>query len=297
MTAPVAPPPSPEDIKARYGFVGQMAQAVPEVNTILQQAMKEQWTTDRFLMAVANTNWWKTNGQAVREWTVMQATDPQTARDRQAHITGDIYARASAMGINLTPQQAEQAFYFIQFSGGMSDQNINDYLGRTYFNAYNFDWTKGTGKASEYASQLDQMRHAYGMPDGQEYNWVRDELNAVMQGGQTIEGARLAAIAYAKSKYSQFSERLEGGETMMDIARPYMDTYQKVLEQAPSGINDAMIDKALQARGADGKPVEQPTWQFEQTLRQDPRWSKTDNAKSWMSNFINKVGTDMGFFK
>ncbi|MGH3671543.1 MAG: hypothetical protein ACRDSH_13050 [Pseudonocardiaceae bacterium] len=275
-----------------------MAKSNPELAGILAQASKEQWTTDRFLMTVANTNWWKTNGQAVREWTSLQATDPQTARDRQGHITGDIYARASAMGINLSPQQAEQAFYFIQFSGGMSDQNINDYLGRTFFNAYDFDWQKGTGKASEYAQQLDQMRHAYGMPDGQEFNWVRDELNAIMQGGQTIDGARLAAISYAKSKYSQFSERLEGGETMMDIARPYVDTYSKILETAPNaGLDDSLIQKALQARGADGKPAEQPTWKFEETLRQDPRWAKTDNAKEWMGNFVTKVGTDMGFFR
>lgn len=297
MTAPVAPPPSPEDIKSRYGFVGQMAGAIPEINNILQQAMREQWTTDRFLMTVANTNWWKTNGQAVREWTVMEATDPQTARDRRGHITGDIQARAAKMGIRLTPQQADQAFFFIQFSGGMSEENINNYLSRSFFNAYDFDWRAGTGTAAETATALDQMRHAYGMPDGAEYNWVRDELNAIMQGGQTLEGAKLAAIHYAKSKYSQFGDRLEGGETMLDIARPYMDTYNKVLEQAPASLHDPLIEKALQARGQDGKPIEQPTWQFEETLRQDPRWAKTDNSKEWMANFVNKVGTDMGYFR
>jgi hypothetical protein len=36
-------------------------------------------------------------------------------------------------------------------------------------------------------------------------------------------------------------------------------------------------------------------WQFEQTLRADPRWAKTNNARDTMSSALLKIGADFGF--
>lgn len=299
MTAPKPPPGqdphNPANIEARYGFVGQMAKTIPELRGILQQASREQWTTDRFLMTVANTNWYKTNGAAVREWMTLEATDPQTARDRKGHLIGDIYARANRLGIRMSPQQAEQAFYFIQFSGGMSEENIDGYLGRTFFDAYSpqFD---ALGEAGEFFQGLDQMRHAYGMDDEAAYRWVRDNLNSIMRGETTIEAVKHKAINYARSRWSQYAERLEAGETMLDIAQPRIDVYRDLLEQDPaSGIHDPLIMQSLEARGPDGKPVDEPTWAFAQRVRKDARWGKTNNAKQSMAEFVTKLGQDWGF--
>lgn len=299
MTAPKPPPgqdpANPANIAARYGFVGAMAKQIPELNGLLSQATREQWTTDRFLMAVANTKWYKTNGSAVREWMTLEATDPQTAKDRKGHITGDLYARANRLGIQLSPAQAEQAFYFVQFSGGMSEDNIDSYLGRTFFNAYSKTFN-AQGQAGEFFQTLDEMRHSYGMDDKAAYNWVRDGLNQVMRGETTVDALKHKAINYARSRWSQYAERLEGGETMIDIAKPKVDVYKQLLEQDPaSGINDPLIMQSLEARGADGKPVDEPTWAFAQRVRKDQRWGKTVNAKDSMAEFVGKLGKDWGF--
>lgn len=296
MTAPVAPPPNPADIQARYGFVGQMAKSVPEINNILQQAMREQWTTDRFLMTVANTNWWKTNGQAVREWQVLEATDPQTARDRKGHITGDLYARASKMGISLTPQQAEQAFYFTQFSGGMSEENINNYLARTYFDPYQ-DWNQLHGQAAEIAQQISDTGWAYGWRDFDHYDDSRRMLKGILSGEDSAEGFGIKMRAYAKAMYPGFANEIEGGMTVRDIAAPYIDRQAELLETSKTGIDlkDPLLNKALQARGADGAPAPMAIWQYEQQVRQDPRWAKTNNAKDSMAQFLGKLGKDWGY--
>lgn len=286
-------PETPQDVEARYGQVAQMAKSVPELKAILDQATREQWTTDRFIMAVSNTQWYKQNGSGVREWVALETTDPQTARDKLGHGKGDIQAIANEMGIPMSDAQLEQAFFFRQFSGGMSDQNFRNYLARTYFDAYNFDWVNGSGQAAEYASQLDTLRQNYGMPDGEEYSWVRDNLNKVMRGEQTMEGMAIAARAYASSKYTAFTEQIERGMTVYDLAQPYMDSYRNILEQdVNKGLSDQLIQKAMQFNDG-GRAL--PVWEFEKQLRQDERWSKTHNAQSAMSQVLTKIGQDFGY--
>src|SRR4051812_25471954 len=73
------PDPSPEDIKASYGFVALLADEVPEINDLLVQAIQDQWTPDRFIMSVANTDWYRDTPPAEREWITKQVSDPAGA--------------------------------------------------------------------------------------------------------------------------------------------------------------------------------------------------------------------------
>lgn len=286
-------PDTPQDVEARYGFVGQMAKSVPELRGILDRATREQWTTERFIMEVSNTGWYRTHGADVREWQTLEATDPATAHMRKTHEKGNIAAIANEMGIHMTDAQLEQAFFMKQFGGNLSDQNFRNYLGRTFFDAYKMDWNSGTGLAAEYASKIGDMRHAYGMPDSDEFSWTRDALNQIMRGDNTVDGLILQAKAYAKTKYSAFTERIEAGETMNDIALPYMESYRRLLEAAPNtGLQDNQLQKALTFNEGG---TAMSNWQFEQELRKDARWGKTTNAKESMADFITQLGQDWGF--
>ena len=50
-----------------------------------------------------------------------------------------------------------------------------------------------------------------------------------------------------------------------------------ILEEEPA-MDDTALRRALQAVNEDGKPTTVPLWQFEQQLKEDPRWGKTNNA-------------------
>lgn len=301
MTVPAPPVPpgqdpnNPDNIKARYGFVGSMANAVPELNGILQQATREQWTTDRFLMAVAGTDWYKKNGAAVREWVTLEQTDPATATARKNALMGDIQARGLALGLQMNSSQIEQSFYAIQFSGGMSQENIDDYLGRNFFDPATYNWNSTQGKVAENVAGLSTLVEDYGMGDSGK-QWATDQITKIMRGEQTVQGAQVSAIQYAASKYSPYADRIRAGESVKQIAQPYMDTMTQLLEQPVSaGVNDPMIQKALQNVGPNGQPSVLPTYQFATQLRQDPRWGSTNNAKDAAAQFILKVGKDNGF--
>ena len=74
-----------------------------------------------------------------------------------------------------------------------------------------------------------------------------------------------------------------------------------LLEIDPAQIDftkDPLVSKALQFQGAksgpnqagtDGAPGVMPLWQFQQQVRQDPRWQYTDNAKQEVMGMAHSV--------
>jgi hypothetical protein len=84
---------------------------------------------------------------------------------------------------------------------------------------------------------------------------------------------------------------LDQGLDLKDIYAPYRNVMASVLEIAPDSIN--LDDKTL--RMAIGPEKEMSIYDFQRTLRKDPRWQYTDNARSETSDSVLKVLRDFGF--
>jgi hypothetical protein len=93
--------------------------------------------------------------------------------------------------------------------------------------------------------------------------------------------------------------------TVAQAASPYLTSYAKILEQpidsqsqASAYLQDPSIKKALQYQdpnaAAQGTPGIMPMWQYEQSLKQDPRWMKTNNARDELGSVAMKVLSDFG---
>jgi hypothetical protein len=65
----------------------------------------------------------------------------------------------------------------------------------------------------------------------------------------------------------------------------------QTLELNPDAIN--LNDPTL--RSAIGSNGEMPIYDFQRTLRKDPRWQYTNNAREDVSNSVTKVLQDFGF--
>ena len=59
-------------------------------------------------------------------------------------------------------------------------------------------------------------------------------------------------------------------------------------------VNDPTIAKALTNVDANNKPVLQPMWQFEQALKQDDRYFKTNQAHQDMTGLAAQIARDFG---
>jgi hypothetical protein len=84
---------------------------------------------------------------------------------------------------------------------------------------------------------------------------------------------------------------LDQGLDLKDIYAPYRNVMASVLEVAPDSIG--LDDKAL--RMAIGPEKEMSIYDFQRTLRKDPRWQYTDNARQEASDSVLKVLRDFGF--
>lgn len=296
MTRPVSPtnPPDPEAIKASYGFVGALAKAVPEIDGILQKAVKEQWTTDRFLMAVADTSWYKNNSDRAREWATKQITDPASANREWLVATDAVNSSAGRWGVSLTMDQAREAALH-RMLHGLNDDQFKDHLFRTYFSGFG-DWNKLSGEAAKTAQEIQVTGWQYGWRDFDNYNESRGWLDKIMTGKDTIDGFKTAMMNYAKTRYPALTQQLESGLTVRQIAKPYQERMAELLEipETEIELNNPLLSRALQARKDNGEPTHMPTWQFEQLIRQDSRWGKTNNAFETAAETVKQIGKAFG---
>jgi len=306
VTAPAAPTPapSPEALKASFGFVGAMADNIPELKGILDQAIAGQWTSDRFIMAVSASNWYRTNADHAREFLTLQQVDPATAQANWIRAAGDMWTYAWSQGITLNDQQAAEAAMWKMMNPTATEDATRVHLARTYFNP-NQDWNNLTGFAAQTARQIQEVGRQYGWDDFDNYDSSREWLGKIMRGEADVEGFQRAMIDQAKIKYPGLHDQLLAGASVKDLAQPYMDSYSKILETPTSSINwydDKLITEALQYQGPagnGGKNVESngtmPIYQFNQKLREDPRWRKTDNAIAATGDLVTQIGKDFGF--
>lgn len=305
-TAPATstPAPDPEAIKASFGFVGALAGAIPELKTILDQAVNQQWTSDRFIMAVSASNWYRTNGETTRQWVTKQAVDPATANSELNTAASQAWVFAWQHGITLTDAQSKEAGLWRTLTGA-NDDLFNMHLARNYFDP-NQDWTKLTGTAAKYANDIQSIGRAYGYDDTDNYDTSRDMLGQMMRGELDENGMQRKFMEMAKVKYPGLEDQLLAGATVKDLAQPYVDSYSKILETPSTAINwydDKLIQEAMQYRPTDGgnggKGVQSngtmPIYQFQQKLREDPRWKKTDNAIASTGDLVSQIGKDFGF--
>lgn len=288
------------NLKASYGFVAMLAQQVPEIGRLMQQAVKGKWTSERFQMAVANTAWWKRTPQASRAWITQQVADPASANKAMETGSNQIAMIAGQLGMTgLTKSWAKSIWLQGQLAGFDEGQ------------LKSFVFTQLSGKTpldqagGEYGTLINQAREmagSYGYNPGDLDAQVRTAASAGLnygsegQSGLSLWETKLKN--YAMSKYAPFADRIKQGETVMDIAQPYIDTYAQTLELNPQdiGLDDKLMQKWLQGSTEAGKPpASVPVWQAQQDLRKDARWGYTNNAKQSTAEVATTIGKTFGF--
>lgn len=135
------------------------------------------------------------------------------------------------------------------------------------------------GQAGQLQTNLKEWsrRNGISLTD----NLVNDYVRRVQRGDMT-EADVLQDLrrTYMAGAYPAWSDRIDAGYDIADIAAPYKERMARLLEMDDSAINfdDPLLQKGLQGVGSDGKPSVVPLYEFERQVREDPRWQYTDNA-------------------
>ena len=263
------------DTAANFGYSVAFFNSSPELKNLLNQAVKGNWTPQQFVAKLQNTKWFKKNGEAARQVIALKTSDPATYKQRLTTASTQVGRIAASMGAALpygtNTRISENALMF-----GWSEDQIRAALTH-YIKADKSGLYAGGAGAAQMQIREIASDYGYSLSPAQSGKWIK----GMVSGTVSIEQVKQQIMAYAASKYPGLADRINAGETLEQIAAPYKDSYSKILEVPSTAVNlrDPAIQKALQAKDAKGKPTTQSVWEFEQTLRNDPRWLKTNNAQ------------------
>ena len=279
----------------KYGYVAILAKTIPDLKQKLNEALAQGWDAARFSKEIQNTNWWKNSSDSVKQLQILKATKPGEYKQQLSAVTDKISRMANTMGVTLTggAKGSLTALANHALMLGWDDTQLQQHIG-DYFTFSSKRPTTGT--AGAIIQQIREMRAQYGagQNDADTAHWTK----FILQGRGTLEGMRQIWIDRAKSKYPSFAQQLDAGQTMQQIASPYMQMVAQTLELDPASVdlNDSYVQRALTARDPKtGNPSSVPLWQLQDQLRHDPRYDHTKQAVNDAYSMLNEIGRGMGF--
>lgn len=277
--------PTSSEVAAEFGYSVAFFNSNPELKKLLGTATKERYSAARFVAALQNTKWFRTQSETYRKYVALKSTDPATWSQQLAQTTVHVLTLGSQMGAILTKGEANK-LADLAMRVGMTDEQLRRHLeSRLDKNGAGQFY----GQAGAAQAQMRKMADDYGitLPSKTLNGMVRE----IVAGRSDVESMVGRFQTWALSKYPALKGRILEGETVRDIVEPYLQSYGEVLEISPDQVSmkDPLVQRALQSKDKDGKPTIQTLYDFENVLRQDKRWAKTRNAQETMTSTTNAI--------
>lgn len=277
----------------QYGFTLSVMNSNPELAGLFNQAVSQQWTPDRFKAAVQNTNWYKSMADTQRKALLLQATDPATYGKLWGDTNEHVRNLASTMGVS-----PDDWGTILKVSGGIIMNGWSDERARNELGLHlNFGNSGLIGGAAGQA--MDSLNaYAYSMGVKNADSWSRQKVMDIVRGVGNEQSAKNEILEQSIAMFPQYEKQLRAGMTAESLAQPYTQSMQQILEVPAGSVNlfDPTIKAAMSYRDPTGTGAAQPLWQFQNSLRQDPRWSKTQNAQDAAMGTAHKVLADFGIY-
>lgn len=274
-----------------YGFALSFLKSDSELYNVFKQAVAGTWTPAKFVAAVKNTKWYQTHGANYRTSLALEKSDPATFNEKVAQKFAEIADLSKSLGSTgyskTITQLARNAVMF-----GWGDSQVRDALA-SYIRITN---GKGIGQAGDIAQQLRQTAWRNGVRISDSF--IQTYAQQIAAGNLTVNDAqRQLREKYGVAVAPEFAKQLAGGMDLYDLASPYIQSMATTLEMNPADIDlfDPTIRSALASTGPDGKTTRKTLYEFEQQLREDPRYMKTKGAQDSVMSIGKKVLQDFGF--
>jgi hypothetical protein len=277
------------DLGQSFGWASSFLNSIPEVQGLFKTAVKQGWGANQFAAKVRETSWWRANSENQRQFQVMKNTDPQSYQDHLNSAVADVTAKAREMGAYPSPAvlraMAKDGLDF-----GYNDAQLTQMLSR--YIKFSDDHLGGQAGAIE--DQARQLAFSYGVPIGDDS--IRRNATLIVQGRKSMEQWQDDMKHQAISLFPAYREEIEGGQTMQDIAQPYVDMMASELGQNPESVKltNPLIRQALNGQDSQGRPSGMDLDDFQKLIRSQPAWDKTSGAQDQAMTTSMNVLRSMG---
>lgn len=280
-----------DELARQYGMTMGLLNAYPELKGLFNSMVSEGWTQAKFNAKLAETNWYKTMSDAQRKAMLMQYTDPATYGKLWNTTQSKVRLMMSDIGADSNNWEQINSISAKIITEGYTDDQARDYLGQYI----TFD---SAGLAHGKAGQAQQSLNTYAYTMGVQNSdaWTRDAISNIVRGKATDQDYKNQIMEQSIAQFGGWEKQLRAGATMHDLAQPYMQSMGQILEIPQGNINlfDPTIKDALSWKDPSGQAGSKPLWQFQNDLRSDDRWKKTQNAQDVTMGTAHKVLQDFG---
>lgn len=282
----------PQELAEQYGFASSFLNSIPELKKLFSDAVANGWSKDMFQAKMRNTKWFKTTSADERKYLLEMAADPATAQQRWDNMNLKMRQLANKLGI----KENEHTWKAIhEATRGMIYKGWDEAAARNYLGGYVDLGDIAEGEAGEAYDAMHQYAYQMGVKLSPE--WYKTRAQNLVRGLATMQDFKSEIAALAKAQFPQWTKQIEGGQSVQDIAQPYLQSMATILELPPGSVNlfDTTIKKALTYTNKSTLQKEaKPLWQFENELRADPRWKQTKNAQDSLMQVGHKILADFG---
>jgi len=159
---------------------------------------------------------------------------------------------------------------------------------------------KSGGILGTYISKLQATARNYGLaysPDMAKKNILSNYQSGGTLTTGTLDAEELSIKSMAKTMYPNLGKLIDSGVKVSSLADQYAYYMGQTLELADNSIDitkDTHIQNALKNGGQEGS---MNLNDFQLSLRKDPRWAKTKNAKEEASNYVNSILSSFGLVR
>lgn len=287
----VTPKLDPEALASEYGWAYSFLTSIPEVKGIFDSYVSENWDKGKFQAKLRETKWWQENSDTIRQAQQEKMTDPATYNAKIEAAKVQLQQLAGEMGAIIPPDKLSK-FAEQSIQTGMDEALLRNLLGQ-YITFT--DKATLTGAAGMLERQMKQ--YAYDQGVSLDKQTIKNHAQLVARGLASQEDFKNQIISQAASAYPAYTEQLQGGQTMRQIASPYIQQMAGDLgiNDNSIGLSDPLIRRALNGLSKDGKPLGMTLTDFQSTVRNDPRWRRSDNARNSTMSVGLDVLRNMGF--
>lgn len=280
------------ELAERYGFASSFLNSVPELKKLFSEAVSGGWSKEMFQAKLRDTKWFKGTSAEERKYLLEMSADPASAQQRWDLTNLKMRQLANKLGIQenwFTWEKIHEATRGMIYKG-WDDASARYFLGQFV----DMRWVQ-EGEAGESYDALHQ--YAYSMGVELSNDWYGERSRNVARGIATLQDYKNEIGNLAKAQFPQWTAQIDAGQSVADIAQPYLQSMANILELPAGSVNlfDSTIKKALSY--TDSRTLEKgakPLWQFENELRSDPRWKKTKNAQDSLMGVAHQVLADFG---
>jgi hypothetical protein len=286
----VAPVLDAHELAETYGMSYSFFKSQPELWKLLQGAVSDQWSPDKFQAEVKNSSWWKKNSETMRQAQVLQKTDPATYRATMEGARVAARQMAVKAGAILSEKNVDRlARNMVHF--GWQDAQVQNFLGS--YIQFGEKQVLG-GMAGQAARAIKQEAYNNGVAVTEQS--VLNNAQYLVRGLTTMEKIQNSIREQAMGLYPALAAQINAGASVRDLAAPYV---QVVAQELGTPVTDVdvfspRVKQALTRTDAQGQPEAMNLNDFTQLVRNDPAWRKQPTVADRTLNIGRQVLAQMG---